>query len=98
LQLNSELWTAPGGLQAPFFRAGFNVVQFDFPGLGQTVARRRLHRARFLRCWRDALAFAHLQFGDPMYLMGVAKTVCTGYYVGANQTHVRAMSVHNLFE
>ncbi len=40
-------------LQAPFYRAGFNVVQFDFP---------------------------------------------TGYYVGANKPHVRAISVHNLFE
>jgi hypothetical protein len=52
----------------------------------------------FLRCWRDALAYAHLQFGDPMYLMGVGEDGVTGYYVGANKPHVRAISVHNLFE
>jgi len=59
-------------VQAPFFRAGFNVVQFDFPGLGQSGGPRGGCTVRdFLRCWRDALAYAHLQFGDPMYLMGV---------------------------
>jgi pimeloyl-ACP methyl ester carboxylesterase len=86
-------------LQAPFFRAGFNVVQFDFPGLGQSGGARGGGTVReFLRCWRDALAFAHLRFGDPMYVMGVGEDGVTGYYVSANKPHVRAMSVHNLFE
>lgn len=86
-------------VQAPFFRAGFNVVQFDFPGLGQSGGPRGGCTVRnFLRCWRDALAYAHLQFGDPMYLMGVGEDGVTGYYVGANKPHVRAISVHNLFE
>ncbi len=86
-------------LQAPFFRAGFNVVQFDFPGLGQSGGPRGGCTVRdFLRCWRDSLAYAHLQFGDPMYLMGVGEDGVTGYYVGANKPHVRAISVHNLFE
>jgi len=72
-------------VQAPFFRAGFNVVQFDFPGLGQSGGPRGGCTVRdFLRCWRDALAYAHLQFGDPMYLMGVGEDGVTGYYVGAN--------------
>jgi pimeloyl-ACP methyl ester carboxylesterase len=86
-------------LQAPFFRAGFNVVQFDFPGLGQSGGPRGGCTVRdFVRCWRDALAFAHLQFGDPLYVMGVGEDGVTGYYAGANKPHVRAMSVHNLFE
>ena len=86
-------------VQAPFYRAGFNVVQFDFPGLGESGGPRGGCTVRdFLRCWRDALAFAHLQFGDPLYLMGVGEDGVTGYYVGANKPHVRAISVHNLFE
>jgi pimeloyl-ACP methyl ester carboxylesterase len=86
-------------VQAPFYRAGFNVVQFDFPGLGQSGGPRGGCTVRdFLRCWRDALAFAHLQFGDPMYVMGVGEDGVTGYYVAANKPHVRAISVHNLFE
>ncbi len=86
-------------VQAPFYRAGYNVVQFDFPGLGQSGGPRGGCTVRdFLRCWRDALAYAHLQFGDPMYLMGVGEDGVTGYYVGANKPHVRAISVHNLFE
>lgn len=86
-------------VQAPFYRAGFNVVQFDFPGLGQSGGPRGGCTVRdFLRCWRDALAFAHLQFGDPMYVMGVGEDGVTGYYIGANKPHVRAISVHNLFE
>jgi alpha-beta hydrolase superfamily lysophospholipase len=86
-------------LQAPFFRAGFNVVQFDFPGLGQSGGPRGGCTVRdFLRCWRDALGFAQLRFGDPLYVMGVGEDGVTGYYVGANKPHVRAISVHNLFE
>jgi len=86
-------------LQAPFFRAGFNVVQFDFVGLGQSGGPRGGCTVRdFVRCWRDALAFAHLRFGEPLYVMGVGEDGVTGYYAAANKPHVRAMSVHNLFE
>ena len=86
-------------LQAPFYRAGFNVVQFDFPGLGQSGGPRGGCTVReFLRTWRDALAFAQLQFGEPLFVMGVGEDGVTGYYIGANKPHVRAISVHNLFE
>src|SRR5205085_1398925 len=86
-------------VQAPFYRAGFNVVQFDFPGLGQSGGPRGGCTVRdFVRCWRDALAYAHLQFGDPLYVMGVGEDGVTGYYFGANKPHVKAISVHNLFE
>jgi pimeloyl-ACP methyl ester carboxylesterase len=86
-------------LQAPFFRAGFNVVQFDFPGLGQSGGPRGgCTVGEFLRAWRHALAFAQLQFGGPLYVMGVGEDGVTGYYTAANKPHVRAISVHNLFE
>jgi alpha-beta hydrolase superfamily lysophospholipase len=86
-------------LQAPLFRAGFNVMQFDFVGLGQSGGPRGgCTVGDFLRCWRDALAFAQLRFGEPLYVMGVGEDGVTGYYIAANKPHVRAISVHNLFE
>ncbi len=86
-------------IQAPFFRAGFNVVQFDFPGLGQSGGPRGgCTVGDFIRTWRDALAFAQLRYGDSLCVMGVGEDGVTGYYAGANQPHVRAISVHNLFE
>ncbi len=86
-------------IQAPFFRAGFNVVQFDFPGLGQSGGPRGGGTVgEFICVWRDALAFAQLRYGDSLCVMGVGEDGVTGYYAGANQPHVRAISVHNLFE
>src|SRR3979411_1352874 len=57
-------------IQAPFFRAGFNVVQFDFPGLGQSGGPRGGCTVRdFLRCWRDDLGCPHLPLAPPMSLV-----------------------------
>lgn len=86
-------------VQAPFFRAGFNVVQFDFPGLGQSGGARGGGTVReYIQAWRDAFAFAHLQLGEPLYGMGVGEDGVTLYYAIANRPNVRAISVHNLFE
>jgi alpha-beta hydrolase superfamily lysophospholipase len=86
-------------IQAPFFRAGFNVMQFDFPGLGQSGGPRGgCTVTDFLRCWKDALNFAHVRFGAPMYAMGVGEDGVTCYYTAANRPGVAAISVHNLFE
>src|SRR5258707_1366636 len=83
-------------IQAPFFRAGFNVVQFDFPGLGQSGGPRGGCTGReFVRCWRDAPAYAHLPFCDPMYLIGVRENGVTRYYVCVKKPHVSARSVPN---
>lgn len=86
-------------VQAPLFRAGFNVVQFDFPGLGQSGGPRGGCTVDdFIRCWRDVLGYAQLRYRTPLYVMGIGEDGVTGYYAGANQPHVRAISVHNLFE
>jgi pimeloyl-ACP methyl ester carboxylesterase len=86
-------------IQAPFFRAGFNVMQFDFPGLGQSGGPRGgCTVSDFIRCWKDALNFAHLRFGEPLYGMGVGEDGVTLYYAAANRPGVAAISVHNLFE
>jgi pimeloyl-ACP methyl ester carboxylesterase len=86
-------------LQAPFFRAGFNVVQFDFPGLGQSGGPRGgCEVPEFLDAWRQALAYAGSSFGTPLYIMGVGEDGITGYYVGANRPDVAAISVRMLVE
>lgn len=86
-------------LQAPFFRAGFNVVQFDFPGLGQSGGPRGgCSVPEFLDAWRQALAYAGERFGTPLYIMGVGEDGITGYYVGANRPDVAAISVRMLVE
>ena len=86
-------------LQAPFFRAGFNVVQFDFPGLGQSGGPRGgCTVSDFLAAWGDALDFAHRRFGAPLYVMGVGEDGVTAYYVAANRPDVAAISVRLLVE
>lgn len=86
-------------LQAPFFRAGFNVVQFDFPGLGQSGGPRGgCSVPEFLDAWRQVLAHAGERFGTPLYIMGVGEDGITGYYVGANRPDVAAISVRMLVE
>lgn len=86
-------------LQSPFFRAGFNVVQFDFPGLGQSGGPRGgCSVPEFLDAWRQALAYAGERFGTPLYIMGVGEDGITGYYVGANRPDVAAVSVRMLVE
>lgn len=86
-------------LQLPFFRAGFNVVQFDIPGLGQSGGPRAGCTTRdIFQAWDDAIGFAHKRFGDPLYAMGVAEDGITCYYVAANRPEIRALSMHTLFE
>ncbi|HEX3724149.1 MAG TPA: hypothetical protein VHV31_15280 [Nitrolancea sp.] len=86
-------------LQAPFFHAGFNVVQFDFPGIGQSGGPRGgCTVPEFLDAWRQALAFAGERFGTPLYIVGVGEDGVTGYYVGANRPDVAAISVRMLVE
>jgi alpha-beta hydrolase superfamily lysophospholipase len=86
-------------IQAPFYRAGFNVMQFDFPGLGQSGGPRGgCTVGSFIQCWKDALNYAHLRFGVPLFGMGVGEDGVTLYYAAANRPGLAAMSVHNLFE
>ncbi len=85
--------------QLPFFRAGFNVLQFDFPGIGQSGGPRGgCTVTDWVRAWDDATAFAHARFGGPLYGMGVAEDGLTCYYANANKPTIQAMSVHVLYE
>ncbi|HEY7853052.1 MAG TPA: alpha/beta hydrolase, partial [Caulobacteraceae bacterium] len=88
-----------GRIQLPFFRAGFNVVQFDLPGLGQSGGPRAgCTTADIFDAWDRALTFAGERYGTPVYAMGVAEDGVTCYYVTANRPDVAAISVHTIFE
>ena len=85
--------------QLPFFRAGFNVLQFDFPGIGQSGGTRGgCTVSDWVRAWDDATTFAQQRFGGPLFGMGVAEDGLTCYYANANKPAMRAMSVHVLYE
>ena len=88
-----------GRLQLPFFRAGFNVVQFDLPGMGQSGGPRAgCTLDDIVRAWGDVLDFAKQRFGEPLFVMGIAEDGVMGYYAAANRADVHALSVHTLFE
>ncbi|HUG14281.1 MAG TPA: alpha/beta hydrolase [Thermomicrobiales bacterium] len=86
--------------QLPMYRAGFNVMQFDFPGLGQSGGPRGgCTVGDFIQSWHDAIKYAVTRFGQPLYIMGVGEDGVTGYYAAAGMPEtIRAISVHNLFE
>ncbi|MGH9174219.1 MAG: alpha/beta hydrolase, partial [Vicinamibacterales bacterium] len=87
-------------IQLPFYRAGFNVMQFDFPGLGQSGGPRGGCSVNdFMQAWRDAIAFARRRFDGPLYAFGVGEDGVTCYYVTSTMPEtISAISVHNLFE
>ncbi|CAN5797916.1 hypothetical protein BH23CHL2_BH23CHL2_36310 [soil metagenome] len=85
--------------QLPFFRAGFNVVQFDLPGMGQSGGRRGSFAVPVLiQAWRDVIDFARHSFDGPIFLTGNAEDGVLAYYAAANDPDVAAISVHTLFE
>ncbi len=86
-------------IQLPFFRAGFNVVQFDLPGMGQSGGPRGGCTIQdVFNAWRDAIDFTVDRLGGPVFAMGVAEDGVTCYYVTANHPDIQAISVHTLFE
>jgi pimeloyl-ACP methyl ester carboxylesterase len=86
-------------LQLPFFRAGFNVVAWDLPGMGQSGGPRGgCTVLDFIQAWRDALDFTVARFDGPLYSLGVAEDAVTGYYALANSPRVRALSLHTLLQ
>lgn len=85
--------------QLPFFRAGFNVLQFDFPGLGQSGGPRGgCTVGDFLRSWSDAVSYARETFDGPLFAMGIAEDGVACYHAVANDPRVSAISVHALFD
>ncbi len=88
-----------GQIQLPFFRAGFNVVQWDLPGWGQSGGPRAgCPMGDFIRAWRDAIEFADQHIGGPIFTMGIAEDSVTSYYAVANHPKVSAMSLHTIHE
>ncbi len=86
-------------IQLPFFRAGFNVVQFDLPGMGQSGGPRGgCTIADVFDAWQNALDFTVNRFGSPVFAMGVAEDGVTCYYVTANRPDIQAISIHTLFQ
>lgn len=88
-----------GRIILPFARAGFNVVQFDFPGCGQSGGPRGgCTIGEMIQAWKEAIAFAGRRFGTPLYILGVAEDGVLAYYAAANMPEIAAMTVHVLIE
>jgi alpha-beta hydrolase superfamily lysophospholipase len=86
-------------LHLPFYRAGFNVVQFDLPGWGYSGGpRAACPVSDLIRAWGDVLAYAHARYADPLYALAISEDSVTCYYALANDARVRAMSFHSLHE
>lgn len=86
-------------LQLPFYRAGFNVIQWDLPGWGQSGGPRGgVPVDKFILAWHDAVAFAKVYTDGPLFAMGLAEDSVTCYYMGANNARIQAMSLHTLHQ
>lgn len=86
-------------LQLPFYRAGFNIVQFDVPGMGQSGGPRAGCTTKdIFAAWQSTLDYAARRYATPLYAMGVAEDGVTCYYVASTRSDIAAISVHTLFE
>lgn len=86
-------------LQLPFFRAGFNVVQWDLPGFGLSGGPRGgCTIPEVIQAWKDMLDWTHQRYGDPIYAVGFAEDGVTCYYAAANDPRLRALSTHIMTE
>lgn len=58
-------------LQLPFYRAGFNVVQWDMLGFGQSGGPRSgCTIEQEIQAWKDAMAWTLEEFGEPVCTLG----------------------------
>jgi pimeloyl-ACP methyl ester carboxylesterase len=89
-----------GRLHLAFWRAGYNVVSWDFPGFGQSGGPAYGPTiGSMIGVWLQMIDWASAQYGDkPVYVVGLAEDGVTGYYAGANNPNVRAISLHHLVE
>jgi pimeloyl-ACP methyl ester carboxylesterase len=87
-------------LHLEFFRAGWNVVSWDFPGFGQSGGPRNGPTiGKMIDVWRLMIDWASAQYrGRPVYVVGLAEDGITGYYAAANNPNVEAISAHHLVE
>ncbi len=83
----------------PFYRQGFNVVQFDLPGFGESEGPRGGCAVDdFIQAWLDVIAYSRTIADGPRCVVGNAEDGVVGYYAGANHPDISAISVHTLFE
>jgi alpha-beta hydrolase superfamily lysophospholipase len=83
----------------PFIRSGFNVMQFDFPGMGFSSGRRGAATIDdLMRAWRRVLDWATVNTNAPIFVAANAEDGVLAYYALANQPSLTALSVHTLFE
>jgi uncharacterized protein len=89
-----------GRLHLEFFRAGWNVVSWDFPGFGQSGGPRNGPTiGSMIEVWRMMIDWAAEQYGGRrVHVVGLAEDGVTGYYASANNPNVAAISVHHLLE
>lgn len=86
-------------LHLPFYRAGYNVVQWDLPGWGESGGpRAACGVGAIIDGWRDVLEYAYSRYGKPVHALALAEDSVTCYYALANNPRVRAMSFHCLHE
>jgi pimeloyl-ACP methyl ester carboxylesterase len=86
-------------LHLPFYRAGFNVVQWDMPGFGMSGGARGGHAIpQIIQVWKDLFNWTQAQFGDQIYAVGFAEDGVTCYYANANNPALRALSMHIITE
>ena len=87
-------------LHLAFWRAGYNVVNWDLPGFGQSGGPRHGPTiGGMIDLWHQMIDWAGDQFGGvPVYVVGLAEDGVTGYYAAANNPKVRAISLHHLLE
>jgi pimeloyl-ACP methyl ester carboxylesterase len=89
-----------GRLHLEFFRGGWNVVSWDFPGFGQSGGPRNGPTiGSMIEVWRMMIDWASEQYaGRRVHVVGLAEDGVTGYYASANNPNVAAISVHHLLE
>ena len=87
-------------LHLAFWRAGYNVVSWDFPGFGQSGGPPYGPTiGSMIGVWQQMIDWASAQYrGEQIYVVGLAEDGVTGYYASANNPNVRAISCHHLLE
>lgn len=83
----------------PFVRAGFNVTQFDLPGMGHSSGRRGgTTTSDCIGAWRAVFTALVARSDQPVFAAANAEDGVLAYYALANEPRLSALSVHTLFE